>query len=187
MYIQYRYSERDEGTMNKMIDENRYIADAMLQLRKKHHLSQEEFANKLGVTRQAISRWEMGLSVPNIKMFIKIREIFDVSIDEILNHPIELEEKNLIFNNRKNQSLKTKYIKIGNILIIFGFVFFFTLPFLAEAKKYKDMETFYSAYEHSYKYITEYPLLIVLFLAVLFIIIGFYLKGGKKKNEKKNN
>ena len=52
--------------MNKTKIDNQTIAHILLDLRQKHHLSQEQLAQTLGVTRQAVSRWEMGISVPNI-------------------------------------------------------------------------------------------------------------------------
>ena len=52
--------------MNKTKIDNQTIAHILLDLRQKHHLSQEQLAQTLGVTRQAVSRWEMGISVTNI-------------------------------------------------------------------------------------------------------------------------
>lgn len=53
--------------MNKVKDSNQNIAKAVLKIRQDNKLSQEQFAEMVGVTRQAVSRWEMGVSVPNIK------------------------------------------------------------------------------------------------------------------------
>ena len=41
---------------------NRVLGDSIINIRKQNNLTQEEFAEKLGVTRQAVSRWEMGVS-----------------------------------------------------------------------------------------------------------------------------
>ena len=51
--------------MNKVKDSNQNIAKAVLKIRQDNKLSQEQFAEMVGVTRQAVSRWEMGVSVPN--------------------------------------------------------------------------------------------------------------------------
>lgn len=48
--------------MNKTKDSNQNITRAILKVRQDNKLSQEQFAEKIGVTRQAVSRWEMGVS-----------------------------------------------------------------------------------------------------------------------------
>ena len=58
-----------------------------MQLRKKHGLSREEMAEKLFVTRQAISRWENGETVPNTDTLKIISRVFGVSINELLGEP----------------------------------------------------------------------------------------------------
>lgn len=60
------------------------VGEKLLQLRKQHALSQEELAKKLLVSRQTISLWETNQSLPTIENLIRLREIFDVRIDEIL-------------------------------------------------------------------------------------------------------
>lgn len=49
--------------MNKVKDSNQNIAKAVLKIRQDNKLSQEQFAEMVGVTRQAVSRWEMGVSL----------------------------------------------------------------------------------------------------------------------------
>ena len=48
--------------MNKVKDSNQNIAKAVLKIRQDNKLSQEQFAEMVGVTRQVVSRWEMGVS-----------------------------------------------------------------------------------------------------------------------------
>jgi transcriptional regulator with XRE-family HTH domain len=54
-------------------------------LRKKNHLSQSEFAERLNVTSQAVSKWENGRGIPDIELLKKISEEFNVNIESILN------------------------------------------------------------------------------------------------------
>lgn len=58
-------------------------------LRRQHGLSQEEMAAKLFVTRQAVSRWETGESIPNTETLKIISKEFAVSINTILGQPVE--------------------------------------------------------------------------------------------------
>ena len=66
------------------------MKNAILELRKVQNLSQDEFAEKLFVTRQAVSRWENGETIPNIDTLKLIAEIFSVSVDHLLGHPAKL-------------------------------------------------------------------------------------------------
>ncbi len=61
--------------------------DIIYELRTKHALSQDELAQKLFVTRQAVSRWETGETVPNTETLKLLAELFDVSVDTLLGAP----------------------------------------------------------------------------------------------------
>lgn len=61
--------------------------EMIFSLRKDLRLSQEEFAQKLFVTRQAVSRWENGETVPNTDTLKLIAKTFHVSVDHLLGHP----------------------------------------------------------------------------------------------------
>lgn len=58
-------------------------------LRKEKGMSQEELAMKLNVVRQTISKWEQNLSVPDSEMLIKLADIFDVSVSDLLGETVE--------------------------------------------------------------------------------------------------
>ena len=73
------------------------LGNKLYELRKKHHLSQEELAEKLGVSRQAISKWECGDALPDTDNLISISKLYGVSLDELVgntpNQPREDEPK----------------------------------------------------------------------------------------------
>ena len=60
------------------------LADKLIDLRKKNGWSQEDLADKLGVSRQSISKWESAQSVPDMNRILKLSEIFGVSTDYLL-------------------------------------------------------------------------------------------------------
>ncbi len=62
------------------------LSEKILHLRKQNGLSQEAFAEKLGVSRQSVSKWESGVAVPEIDKIIAMSEIFGVTTDEILKN-----------------------------------------------------------------------------------------------------
>ena len=61
--------------------------DALLELRRDLGLSQEEFAQRLRVTRQAVSRWETGETVPSTDTLKEIAKTFQVPVDQLLGYP----------------------------------------------------------------------------------------------------
>ena len=67
--------------------ETKYV---ILELRTKHGLSQDELAEKIYVTRQAVSRWENGETVPNTDTLKLLSKLFDVSINTLLGSPRKL-------------------------------------------------------------------------------------------------
>ena len=68
------------------------LADKIVDLRKKSGMSQEELAEKLNVSRQAISKWEGAQSVPDMARIVQMSELFGVSTDYLLKDRIENEE-----------------------------------------------------------------------------------------------
>ena len=64
--------------------------DIILELRKKKGLSQDELAEKLYVTRQAVSRWENGDTIPNTETLKSLSNLFNVSINTLLGSPRKL-------------------------------------------------------------------------------------------------
>ena len=60
--------------------------DNLVELRKIHDMSQEELADKIGVSRQTLSKYETGESLPDIEKCKLIADVFGVSIDDLLNY-----------------------------------------------------------------------------------------------------
>ena len=65
------------------------ISEKILKIRKSEGLSQEEFADKLDVSRQAVYKWESGIAMPEIEKLKSIHNIFGISIEYLLNDDIE--------------------------------------------------------------------------------------------------
>ena len=60
------------------------IADRLVKLRKKYGYSQEELADKLGLSRQAVSKWERAEASPDTDNLICLAKLYGVSLDELL-------------------------------------------------------------------------------------------------------
>ena len=68
------------------------IANRLVGLRKKNGLSQEELADKLGLSRQAVSKWERAESSPDTDNLICLAKLYNVSLDELLKTDQDIEE-----------------------------------------------------------------------------------------------
>lgn len=62
------------------------FSDNIMQLRKMKRMSQEDLAEKLGVSRQTLSKWETGESLPDIEKCKLLAEIFEVTLDDMVNY-----------------------------------------------------------------------------------------------------
>lgn len=168
--------------MNTENDANQNLARAILKIRQENNLTQEQFAERTGTTRQAVSRWEMGTSVPNINTLVRISETFEISLDIMLKGetpPGLVDHTEGVAADRRNP---------GFPILAAGALGMISLPFLAKWLQIKNMEAFGAAYEHSYDYILEYPTVVILVLALLLIGVGacFIFKNGRKSNEKES-
>ena len=70
------------------------IAEEICRLRSAAGMSQEELAAKLEVSRQSVSKWETGASIPDVEKLIKMAELFGVTLDELVTgrrpEPVEV-------------------------------------------------------------------------------------------------
>lgn len=77
---------------DEKMEEVMILADKIINLRKKNGWSQEELAEKLGVTRQSISKYEGAQSIPDLDKILKLSEIFGVTTDYLIKDELEEEE-----------------------------------------------------------------------------------------------
>lgn len=83
------------------------LGNLILKYRKKYHLSQEALAKEIGVTRQTISKWELNETTPDLKQAIKLAELFNISIDELIK---ENKIDHIPPKERKNKHIKFTFI-----------------------------------------------------------------------------
>ena len=65
---------------------NMKFNEKLIELRKKAGFSQEQLGDKLDVTRQTVSKWELGETTPEMEKLIRMSEIFNISIDELIGN-----------------------------------------------------------------------------------------------------
>ena len=130
------------------------LADKIIEERKKNGWSQEEFASKLGVSRQAVSKWESAGSIPDLQRILQMSELFGVTTDYLLKD--EIEEEPL------NEYTETNTIKVS----------------MEEANQYLDMKSKGSrivANATSLCILSPVPLIVLGTMTEDHILIGFSL------------
>lgn len=106
------------------------------QLRKEHHLTQKELAEKINVTDKAISRWETGKGLPEVSLLIPLADTLHVSVNELLTGE-RVEQDKIIDNANKvivetitksNRTVSTYDILLFIIFCIIQLAVFYILP-----------------------------------------------------------
>ncbi len=70
------------------------IGEKIIELRKKHNLTQNKLAEKIEVSRQTLSNWESNITSPDLKQASLLADIFQISLDELVQNNIEIACKN---------------------------------------------------------------------------------------------
>lgn len=68
------------------------IGEKIRELRKKNNVTQEQLAEVLSVSFQAVSKWENGRSMPDIEQLPRLAKYFGVTMDELFDYPLEEKE-----------------------------------------------------------------------------------------------
>lgn len=105
-----------------MYKDKKKIGEFIQKLRKEKNLTQYELADMIPIGREAISKWERGKSAPSKSSILRLGEIFDVSVEEILSGKRGKKNKDLLFDLYDEKNKLRKYIKI---LVIILFIMFF--------------------------------------------------------------
>lgn len=110
------------------------LGKKIAELRKKNNLSQEELAEKVGVARQTISKWEIGDTIPDINQVKIISKIFNISIDELVDNDINNVIVEKVSNTEKLAGITIKILKVfGIMLIVFiTLIFLFVIIFMVD-------------------------------------------------------
>lgn len=103
------------------------FSEQIKDLRTREKLTQEQFAEKLNITRQAVSNWENDRNLPDIEMLILIAQNFHISLDELILGGNDTDEVNvmtdkLVKDGSENRRAKMNMIStiVGGVLMIMG-------------------------------------------------------------------
>ena len=87
------------------------LGKKILELRKKENLSQEQLAEKMNVTRQTISKWELNETTPDIKQAKELSKLFKISLDELTENDMTTLVMQKVSNTEKLAGLVLKVSK----------------------------------------------------------------------------
>lgn len=101
------------------------LQDNLIRLRKQKGYSQEELAYQLGVSKQSVSKWESGSSVPELERLVEISELYAVSLDELVKGEDSVAQGMIITDEQLHRVMRkskefeyVSRIKIGNIPLV---------------------------------------------------------------------
>lgn len=131
------------------------IGDKIYKFRKSRNLSQEEFANSIGVTRQIVSKWENNQSMPGVDKLKKISDVYNIPYEELLN--------GTEYNVKKKNNLKT-YLLLICLIFLFQVIFIVIVSIISSnnmKSKYRCIGTqtynildIYDSEDNNYSYVT---------------------------------
>lgn len=118
------------------------LGENILKLRKDCKLSQEQLAEKVNVTRQTISNWELGETSPNPEQLKLLSKELNVSIDELLENDIKNVLEKKVSNTEKLAGIIIKILKVMGILfVVYIIIAFLSLIFFNVNFKSKTTTT----------------------------------------------
>lgn len=108
------------------------VGNLISKLREEKGFSQSELGSKLGVTNKAVSRWENGRGYPDTSILLKLAEVLEITVDELLKGELSISKPNheVINKNINYEAEKTLFLRFLTTTIPFAmflvwFVFFF--------------------------------------------------------------
>ena len=99
------------------------ISEKIKKIRDDERLTQEQFAEKINVSRNAVAKWETNRGYPDIQNLITISEVFNVSLDEMVKEDIKVRNKIVA----ESSSKKWHFLVILYLLAIIVYIFYFVL------------------------------------------------------------
>ena len=124
------------------------LGEKIFKLRKKCGLSQEELGEKINVTRQTISNWELNETTPNTEQLKKISKEFHISIDELLDNDLKNIIVEKVSNTEKLSKTSINLLKVIIVAIVTILVLFLILLITRSIVKNKDRGNLLEEYIH---------------------------------------
>lgn len=149
------YKARSDVEERKMSSEKEItnLGENLVQLRINKRISQEELADELKISRQAVSKWEQGSTKPDVDNLLKISKYFKVGMDDLMtNDVIKREAYSISVKNDDKTEQRLQIFKLIRYIVLFFFLIFiivitykFVLYFkiVNTAKQYKELSNYH--------------------------------------------
>lgn len=116
------------------------LGNKILELRKKKGITQEQLGEKINVTRQTISNWELEETTPNPKQLKSLSRALNISIDELLDNNIDNVVVEKVSNTEKLAGIIIKILKIiGIVLIVLVVIDIISFILYASIRKHSNV------------------------------------------------
>lgn len=177
------------------------LSEKIVVLRKQSKLSQEELAEKLCVSRQAVSRWEVGSALPDASNILQLSKLFGVTSDFLLNDDYTSDNDVPVVKNAKAMEKRKTHKIVAFCILASGLFINFTMYILSRIVEvaipyitYDDMGKKWYHWSsnqvgHSYKYfVQEFDLELLMVLGWGLFIVGLiYIITNSDKIKKFSN
>lgn len=117
------------------------LSEKIYTLRRKNGLSQEQLAEKIGVSRQSISKWESGTSTPEVEKLVALSECFHVSLDELVKDVAAPETSQAVQEIPAVKKVGVGLCLFGAVCLVLWGVLLLTRPSTAEELNASSMIT----------------------------------------------
>lgn len=142
---------------------NTIVSQNLISLRQKSGLTQLQVAEKINYSDKSISKWERGDSLPDVSVLIQLAEIYNVTLDQIVNK-----------NDKKTLKPKTRKISIHTIIVLISFAFVWFLATIGFAVVYG----FYNLYNQAWlSFIVALPVSFLVVMILSFIWYPYYVSA----------
>lgn len=142
-------------------------------LRKEHNISQEKLAEAINVSRQAISKWEQDLVIPDTENLLLVSKYFDIPMEMLLSDYYKVPEgqqtNEAVSLVQEKNNLKTHKI---NAFILFGNVILILSVCCTYLIQYYDFKLNGNRYTYAIHYLFDFPLLFAFIIGVCLLTIG---------------
>ena len=170
------------------------IAQRITQVRKEQNLSQEAFGEALGVSRQAISKWELGTAAPDTDNIVRLSKFFQVPLEYLMledctdpsqaigwrTQPQAPPEVPQAPEKRPSRWAKAKL----SWFVLAGILLELLSLFMSYGVQSRAWEMYGECYSDAYEYMFHLPLSLLTILGIALIVIGFWKMYRRAPEEK---